>query len=91
MPELEHVRTVTAKGQVTIPAEIRRHLDIKPEGRVVFAVEGGRVILYPAPETLESAFGAVEPLHRPEGWQELRDRAIQEHAQRVARKMDPTA
>jgi len=90
MTEREYVRTVTSKGQVTIPAEIRRQPELRPNGRVVFVVESGRVVIYAAPETLESAFGSVEPLERPEDWQELRDRAIQEHVDEVLKDMDPS-
>ena len=37
----EHVRTVTTKGQVTIPAEIRRLLEVEPGDKVIFPVTGG--------------------------------------------------
>jgi AbrB family looped-hinge helix DNA binding protein len=39
--------TVTTKGQVTIPKRIRDRLDIKPNDRVDFFVEGERAILVP--------------------------------------------
>jgi antitoxin PrlF len=81
------VRVVTQKGQVTIPVEIRRRLGIEPDDRVIFRVEDDRVYLMALPETLESAFGAVEPLRRPEDFQALRDQAIAEHVERSLAEM----
>jgi len=61
----EHVRTVTTKGQVTIPAEIRRLLEVEPGDKVIFPVTEGTVELQPGAMTLEDAFGAVTPLRGP--------------------------
>ncbi len=77
------VRVVTEKGQVTIPVEIRRRLGIEAGDGVVFYVEEDRVYLTPMTETLESAYGAVEPRQRPEDFQALRDQAIEERAERT--------
>ena len=86
-PVEEHVRAVTTKGQVTIPAEVRRLLGVRPHDRVVFRVTDGKVELHPASMTLESTFGAVTPRKRPEDFKELHDIAIEEHAQSVIEKM----
>jgi antitoxin PrlF len=83
----EYVRTVTTKGQVTIPAEIRRLLDVEPGDKVVFRVTRDSVELQPAVMTLEDTFGAVTPRSRPEDFSTLRDIAIEEHAQKVAEEM----
>jgi AbrB family looped-hinge helix DNA binding protein len=81
------VRVVTQKGQVTIPVEIRRRLGIEASDRVIFRVEDDKVYLTPVTETLESAFGAVEPLGRPEDFQTLRDQAMEDHVQRTMEEM----
>lgn len=39
-----------AKGQVVIPKEIRRHLDIKPGTRFDVRVDGKEIILYRLPD-----------------------------------------
>ncbi|HOG45064.1 MAG TPA: AbrB/MazE/SpoVT family DNA-binding domain-containing protein [Anaerolineae bacterium] len=78
---------VTRKGQVTIPMRVRRMLKIEPDDRVAFYTEGVRVYLTVVKETLESAYGAVEPLHRPEDFHALRDRAIDDHAAETLRGM----
>lgn len=87
MADQNLIRGTTRKGQVTIPVEIRRLLGIKPQDRVVFSVVDGRVTLSAAPETLRSAFGAVEPLQRPEDFGALRDRAIEDKAARTIEEM----
>lgn len=38
--------TMTSKGQVTIPKEIREKLHIKPKDRITFSVEGDHAILH---------------------------------------------
>ncbi len=52
------ISTVTSKGQVTIPKEIRLFLKIKPSDKVDFEVENGRVILKPI-KTLLNFRGSV--------------------------------
>ena len=89
MREQELVRVVTQKGQVTIPVEIRRLLGIKPNDRVAFYVEEGRVYLTTEIETLESAYGAVAPLQQPEDFQSLRDQAIEDHVDQTVKEMAP--
>lgn len=81
------VRAVTQKGQVTIPVEIRRLLGIKPNDRLVFHVEDERIYLMPEKETLESAYGAVAPLQRPEDFQVLRKQAIEDHVEQTIEEM----
>ncbi len=83
----QHIRAITTKGQVTVPAEIRRLLGIKPHDKVVFQVVEGKVELQPASMSLETTFGAVPPLSRPEDFSALRDMAVEEHAQKVIAEM----
>lgn len=83
----EHIRAVTRKGQVTIPAEVRHLLGIKPLDRVVFRVVKGKVELGPPTMTLEETFGSVRPRSRPENFKATRDMAIEEHAQKVVTEM----
>jgi len=84
----EYIRTVTSKGQVTIPAPIRRLLEVGPGDKIVFRVSGGMVELQPITMTLEDTFGAVSPLKRPEDFAALRETAIEEHVQKVLAEME---
>ena len=52
--------TVTQRNQVTIPAEVRSLLGLKPLDLITFTIgEGGEVCLAAAPFNLESAYGSV--------------------------------
>ena len=55
-----HHASVTVKGQVTIPARIRQKFSLERGGKVVFSVEGDRIILKPLHESVEDAFGLVK-------------------------------
>ncbi len=79
----EYQRRLTYKGTVTIPAEVRRVLGVKPNEEVRFRVVEGKVELLPPTMTLESAFGSVTPINRPEDFQQLRDKAIAGHVREV--------
>jgi antitoxin PrlF len=83
----EYVATITQRGQVTIPAEVRRLLGAQPRGQVAFRVDGNEVRLVPVEFTLESVFGSVKPLQRPEDFAERSRAAKEEHVARVVRRM----
>jgi AbrB family looped-hinge helix DNA binding protein len=55
--------TVTSKGQVTIPKEVRRELGIRQGSKVRFAVRNGKAemrVVHRAPERVESGFGMLQ-------------------------------
>ena len=56
-----HVSSVTTKGQVTIPAAIRRRFSLHQGGKVLFSVDGDTIVLRPVYESVEDAFGLVKP------------------------------
>lgn len=54
--------TVTSKGQVTIPQDIRRALGIRQGSRVAFLAKNGKAelrVLHRAPEAVVSGFGML--------------------------------
>ena len=83
----EIITTATQRGQVTIPAEVRRLLGIKTGDKVAFQIEDGQVRLAPASMTLESAYGSVKPAGRPEDFKRIEREAKAEHAERQLRKL----
>jgi AbrB family looped-hinge helix DNA binding protein len=56
------ITTLTQRGQITLPAEIRRILGVSAKDQIAFAVEGADIRLVPLSFTLESAFGSVPAL-----------------------------
>jgi len=55
--------SVTIKGQVTIPAELRARLGIQPGDRVGFTEEAGRIVLQRQETAIASVFGLVKATH----------------------------
>ena len=82
--------TVTSKGQVTIPVEIRRHLGIGAADKVAFVINGqGAVELRPPRYTLKSIRGAIPALPGREAgdFEEQIEEAMEEMAERVVQRM----
>lgn len=72
--------TISSKGQVTVPQEVRKRLGLRAGDRVEFVVEGGRTIIRPAqgPENpflkYVEAFPAFATVDEVNAWvRELRD------------------
>ena len=84
----EIVSSITRKGQVTIPVEVRRHLGVATPDKVAFVLEEeGKVALRPATLTLQALRGIVPPLpgrESPDFEDQIRD-AMEEEAERIAR------
>jgi antitoxin PrlF len=82
----EYVKTITTKGQVTIPVEIRRLLGVKANDQIRFRIIEGKVEIEPVSMTLEETFASVTPIQRPENFSELRAIAREERIDRVLQK-----
>lgn len=75
---------VTAKGQTTIPKEIRELLGLRPGDRVLFLRKGSDVVIQPLVSTLQDLRGSVTPRHRPEDFHRVR-RAVKAERSRQRR------
>ena len=82
----EYVTTLTSKGQVTIPGELRRALDLKPKDKVVFEFVHGEVHLKPVRSRLLAGYGAVKPKTKPEDYRKMRQEVEEEWAEEVAKE-----
>ena len=49
--------TLTSKGQVTIPADVRKRLGLHPGDQVAFVVEGDEVRIVRREHRIDAAFG----------------------------------
>lgn len=56
-----NLSALTSKGQVTIPAEIRKALQLHTGDKIGFLLEDGHVILFKKIENIEAAFGICKP------------------------------
>ncbi len=78
----EIITAVTKRSQVTLPAEVRHALHLKPSDKVAFTVAGDQVALRPARFTVATAFGSVQPATRTEDLQDAIHEAKEEKATR---------
>lgn len=82
----EFVSSVSPKGQITIPAEVRRMLGVKPKDKIAIMVEGEDVKLQPARSRLDATYQAVEALKPPRTDEEIEEIVAEEIAQAAARE-----
>lgn len=57
---MHYVRTMTSKGQVTIPAAIRKALGLKPRDKLAFRIDEGGVRLEPAQSSVLGGYRSVQ-------------------------------
>jgi antitoxin PrlF len=79
----ELTSTVTSKGQVTIPVEIRRLLKVRPRDKVSFIVDGDHVRIGRRESVVARTAGAVKVEGPPLTAEQLRraaEEAIAEQA-----------
>jgi len=69
----EYEGTVTEKGQVTIPQEIRRAIGLNPRDKVRFELDGNVVKMSRASSKLLVGYGAVKPRNKPEDFRKIRE------------------
>jgi len=55
-----HTSTITSKGQVTIPAELRKTLGLMPGNRIAFRLEGDKLLLETVKDDITAAFGMLD-------------------------------
>ena len=72
------IATVTSKGQITLPKEVREHLHLAEGDRVEFVIEGqGKVQVRPLAGSVRSLFGCLrDPKRTVPSLEELEERLI---------------
>ena len=86
----EIVSTVTSKGQVTIPAEVREYLGIKTHDKIAFVIDQEGIVRLRVPRypNIASLRGAAGRLQKPVSWQQMQQIAYED---RFAAKNEPNA
>lgn len=80
--ETELVSTLTTKGQVTIPAPIRKMLGLKPKAKVAFLQKKDGVHIAVPRYTLDTIKGAIPALSQKYSEKEIREIAIESHLEK---------
>ena len=78
--------SLSPKGQITIPLEVRQRWRVKAKDRITFEVDGDRVTILPARSPVDESFGAVPPLPHPLSVEEMTEIAAEEHARDAVRE-----
>lgn len=81
--------TISSKGQITLPADVRRHLGLEPADKVsVVVTEDGRVELRRPIYTLASLRGSLPALpNQSEDFEREIEEAMEERAAEVVRRL----
>lgn len=76
----EIISTITSKGQVTIPAEVRNYLGIKTNDKIAFVIDSEGVVRIRVPRypNIASLRGAAGRLKKPLSWQEMQEIAYED-------------
>jgi AbrB family looped-hinge helix DNA binding protein len=71
----EIVATITSKGQITIPKEVRTQLGVTPNDKVAFLIDddGTVTLQHPQFPTIASLAGFAGKLPRPMTWEHMRE------------------
>lgn len=78
--------TITSKGQITIPKEIRDKFHLKAHDRLLFKPEADRIIIKPVTGTILDIKGAF-PIKAKIGFEKLRAKMEKEIARKTIREM----
>lgn len=78
------VTKVGRRGQITIPRQVRRWLNLREQDRVAFVRVGNAVMLLPLTHTLLDMRGSVS-VEGPQDFRRIREQVIAEHGRKVAK------
>jgi AbrB family looped-hinge helix DNA binding protein len=86
------IAVLTSKGQMTIPKEVRKALDLKPSGKVIIIVDGDQAILKPLRGNILDIGGSIEMpgSEKPVDFRRIREETRKKVAGKWPRGGDPT-
>jgi len=79
------ISVLTSKGQMTIPKQVRKALNLKPSEKVIIVVDGDQAIIKPLRGNILDIGGSIQITDRgkPADFKKIRE----EVRKKVARKM----
>ncbi|GBE36177.1 putative regulator PrlF [bacterium BMS3Bbin07] len=80
------VATLTSKGQMTIPKEVRKALNLKPSEKVIIVVEGDQAVIKPLRGNILDIGGSIKipDKEKPIDFHKVRESVKKGVAKRVA-------
>jgi AbrB family looped-hinge helix DNA binding protein len=82
----EFFSSISPKGQITLPAEIRRSLGLKAKDVVAIELNDGAITVRPVGSRLLTHYQKAGSLREPLTWKEIEEIAHEEHTLRAARE-----
>jgi AbrB family looped-hinge helix DNA binding protein len=82
------ISVLTSKGQMTIPKEVRKALNLKPSGKVIIVVEGNQAIIKPLKGDLLDLGGSIKipNKEKPIDFKKVREEIKKQIAKKAALK-----
>ena len=82
------ISELTSKGQMTIPKEVRKALNLKPSEKVIIVVEGDQAIIKPLRGNLLDIGGSIRiaEKERPIDFRKVREEVKKRIAKRMVTK-----
>ena len=78
---------ITKKGQTTIPAKIRKALNLEPGDALRYELGKGEVIVKPIRGSILDVAGSVRPRRRPEDFKKIREKTKATVARHIVKEM----
>lgn len=86
--KVTYTSSVSAKGQITLPIELRRALNIEPHDIVTIELDGQHLNVEPATARLLSGFGVVPVPDRDRDWKTIERDAFDDVAEQTMRRAE---
>lgn len=81
------ITQISPRGQITIPAWMRRHFTLNKERQVLLwpRIEADEIVIKPlVKQDLSELRGSVKPKRKPENWSQVRKEVKKKMARRIA-------
>jgi antitoxin PrlF len=77
------VSILTKKWQTTVPKDIRNFLGLKPNDKILYLIEGKKVVLKPLKGNILNLRGSVKIKEKPIDFKKLRDDTRKKITQKI--------
>jgi AbrB family looped-hinge helix DNA binding protein len=80
------VSVLTKKGQTTIPKDIRNFLNLAPQDKILYLVEGKKVVIKPLKGNILDLKGSVNVKDKPIDFKKLRSETKKKVAGKIVKE-----